>query len=416
MAWQLLVIDGGDEGRFFPLVEEGAVTLGSSRKNTDICLHDLYVARVHCEVECLAGRVLVKDLESPGGTFVNGKKVVETELRSGDVLRIGNSHLRLTPLEAGTNGTLDEVEPVEEAAAQPGKLPHLPPERLTELSGHLLGHFEVGSALGQGYSGAVFRARDQKSGQIVALKVLSPFFPAGDHEMQIFIKAMKVALPVRHPHLITLLGAGKAGPYCWIAREYVEGESLDQVIDRISAGGKLNWKHALRLGVHVGRALDFIHKHRLVHGNLTPKNILVRLTDKVVKVADFLLNKALQNSELQRGILETKLLAELPYLSPEQTTPGGYVDILSDIYCLGASMYARLTGRPPYRGKTPTETLEMIQHAPLTRPAKYQEGIPAPLEKAVLRMLARQQDHRYEAPEQLVAELEAIAEEEQVEI
>jgi serine/threonine protein kinase len=422
MAWQLLVIDGGDEGRFFPLVEDTSVTLGNSRKNTDICLHDLYVARVHCEVSLMGGRILVKDLDSPGGTFVNGNKIVEQEMRTGDVLRIGNSHLRLTPHDASVaEEVIEDAEVVEDAEpeaapAEPGKLPHLPADRLGELTGHLLGHFEVGSLLGTGFAGAVFRANDKKSGQVVALKVLSPQFPANDHEMQVFIKVIKAALPLRHPHLITLLGAGKAGPYCWIAREYIEGESLDQVIQRISTGGKLNWKHALRLGIHVGRALDCIHRCKQVHGNVTPKNILIRLTDKVVKLSDFLLNKALSNSELQRGALQQKLLDELPYLSPEQTSPGGYVDILADIYCLGAAIYARLTGHPPFQGRTAEQTLALIHDGPLIRPSKYQEGIPPPLEKAVLRMLARQQDHRYEKPADVVAVLEEIAEEEEVEV
>src|SRR5262249_13378069 len=95
MAWQLLVIDGADKDRFYPLPEEGLVSIGNSRKNADIVLHDLYVARVHCEIRVADQRVMVTDSDTPGGTFVNGQRIKEQEIRLGDVLRLGNSHLRL---------------------------------------------------------------------------------------------------------------------------------------------------------------------------------------------------------------------------------------------------------------------------------------------------------------------------------
>ena len=160
MAWQLLVIDGGDQGQYFPLWDEGIITLGNSRKNADIVLHDLYVARVHCQIEASADGLVVSDLESPSGTFINGQKIAQPQkLQPGDVLRIGNSHLRLevatdqkagpsdTPAAAPESGTEPEAPA---APSLPPKLPQLPPERLAELSGHNLAHYEVGPVLGTG--------------------------------------------------------------------------------------------------------------------------------------------------------------------------------------------------------------------------------------------------------------------------
>jgi serine/threonine protein kinase len=418
MAWQLLVIDGGDQGRHFPLPDEGKVTLGSSRKNADIALHDLYVARVHCEIVVSVEGLVVSDMESQAGTFVNAQKIAQAQkLLPGDVLRIGNSHMRLeaaTDQQAASKDAAATADAAESPAAPPlpVKLPTLPPERLSELSGHNLAHFEVGPVLGTGHCGVVFRARDRKSDQVVALKVLSPQFPANDVEMAQFVRTMKTLLPLRHSHLVGQFGAGRTGPYFWIAQEYVEGESLAQVLERMGSPGKLTWKHALRLGIHLGRALAFIHSHNLLHGNLTPRNILIRLGDKTVKLSDLMLAKALDGSALQSATLEAKLLSELGYLAPEQAHPDAFVDGLSDIYGLGAVMYARMTGRPPFQGRSPEETLSLIHETPLVKPTEYQSAIPASVEAAVVRMLARRQEERFQTPAELLIELDRIADEE----
>jgi serine/threonine protein kinase len=414
MAWQLLVIDGADKDRFFPLPDEGVVSIGSSRKNADIVLHDLYVARVHAELRIENGRTVAVDLDTPGGTHVNGQKIKEQEIRQGDVLRVGNSHLRLdvyNPDEAGVVEAEEEVYEAEEAVEEKS-----PMERLAELVGQKLGHYEVGSLLGKGHHGMVFRGRDLKTQQVVALKVFSPQFPANDGEMQPFVKTIKLALALQHAHLVKLMGAGKTGPYCWLVQEYVEGESLTQVLERMGTPGKLTWKHGLRLGIHIGQALSFLHKQRHMHGNIAPSNILVRFSDKVVKLNDALISKALEGSALQGAMLKQKLLAEVGYLAPEQTDPGAFQDNSTDIYGLGAVMYARMTCHPPFAGKTPEETITMIRKAKLIRPSEYQESIPEDLEDIVMQMLARRQEERYHRLADVLSDLERFAEEEEVEV
>ncbi len=413
MAKRLLVIDGADHGQSFPIHADGVVTIGNSHRHADICLHDLYVRRVHCQLDVQGDRVVARASDSAAPMTVNGQQVAEQELRFGDVLRVGNTHLRL-----------EEADPDEPAAPPPsaahGKkeftpAPPLPAERLPELTDHVLAHYEIGPVLGRGYCGVVFRARDRKAGHVVALKVLHPEFPKDAGEMQTFASAMRTVLPLRHANLVTLYNAGRTAPYCWLALEYVEGESLAQALDRMNGmPGKLGWKHALRLGVHIGRGLDFIHGHRLQHGNITPRNVLIRLSDKTAKLCDFMLSRALEGSALQAATLEKKLLDELPYMAPEQVDPDAFVDRLADLYALGAVMYARITGRPPFRGESPEETIANIQEAPLTRPRKVQHTVPEALDAAVVKMLARHQEERYQTAAELVADLERIADEEGV--
>jgi serine/threonine protein kinase len=350
----------------------------------------------------------------------------------GDVLRVGNSHLRLEAISA------EEAAAAEAAAEEEGAIgvaggdsgsqdshvaatgsaadveensfrPHPPIEKLLALEGQTLGHFRIGPLLGRGQSGLVFRAVDTRNNNPVALKVLSPDFPASEGEMQRFIKALKTVLPLNHAHLVPLVGAGKTGAYCWIAREYVEGESAARLSQHLKESNRFDLPRICRIALHLGKALYFLHEHRLTHGNVTPRNVLVRQTDKVAKLADLVLNQALEGSGLQKAILGKKLLDELPYMPPEQTDPHDPVTPAADIYSLGAVLYLLLTGQPPFQGPTPRDVLVQIREGKVVRPSKLQKGIPGPFETLVLKMLARRPEDRFPSALELLADVETIA-------
>jgi serine/threonine protein kinase len=228
--------------------------------------------------------------------------------------------------------------------------------------------------------------------------------------MRGFVRAVKTVLPWRHPNLVTVYGTGKTGRFCWIAREYVEGASGGQAAER---AGKPKWRRALRVAVHVGRALDFLYQHHQTHGNVTPQNVLTG-SDKVTKLADLGLSRALGGSRLQRAKLEGKLLAELAYLAPEQMPGGGGVDICTDIYGLGAVVYTLLTGRAPFGGGPPEQTIAQVRDSPPIRPKELKGSTPGRLEGAVLRMLAKHPEDRYLTPAELLADLEPFAQAEGV--
>src|SRR5262249_30975319 len=150
---------------------------------------------------------------------------------------------------------------------------------LAALAGQTLGHYQTMRLLGRGHCGAVYQATHTKTGQVVALKVLAPEFPASQEELERFVEQLKVAQPVRHPNIVSLLGAGKTATHFWIAREFVEGESAAGVIARVADGDKPSWTRAARVAIHLAHALDCLHQHRLVHGNITPRNVLLQATD-----------------------------------------------------------------------------------------------------------------------------------------
>jgi serine/threonine protein kinase len=280
-----------------------------------------------------------------------------------------------------------------------------------------------------GQLGAVFQAQDTKKDQIVALKVVWPEVATDETDKRRFVRAMRTVIPLRHPNLVTVYNAGKTGPFHWIAMEYISGSSLSDVIKRISAttsnpnGPQVRralsqglprgwWLFALRVAVHAGRALQFAHAHQIVHRNITPRNILVREEDKTAKLGDLMLAKALEGPLAEDITHLGEVPGELHYMSPERTFRSEGGDARSDIYSLGATVYALLTGRPPIAGSSLKETLEQIREANPVPPTAYRPSIPVGFEKAILKMLAKRPEDRFQTPAELVRHLERIAEHE----
>ena len=420
LSRRLLVIDGADQGRSFPLNVAGRITIGKSGKHADIVLHDLYVSRVHCELQVDDTSVRVTHIEGDGGTLVNNQKIDEQELRLGDVLRVGNSHLRFE-LDSGkpSMATVVEVETVEVESEEDTELVapiSSPVDALAELENQVLGHFELGAVLGRGLSGMVFHGHLKDSDEPIAVKVLATAFPASDAEQQAFIRAIKVVAPMRHPHLVGVHRVGKSGQYCWIARDYVEGESLAALIDRLKAEDRLGWKRACRVAVHLARLLQFLHQKQVRGIRITPTNVLVETDTKATKLANLMVDGALAGSDLAHLIAEDRLTAELPYRAPEQTDPAAAVDLRTSLYALGAVLYALMAGQPPFTGKTHDEIIKQIREAKLVKPSKFLPEMPAAFETAVLKLLARKPEDRYQSADELLAVIEPLAKQHDIKV
>ena len=225
MPKQLQVISGPDTGRTFQLSDEGAILLGRSRK-TQSPLTDRKVSRVHCQVEADGEQMILTDLDSQSGTSVNGKRVTEHALQPGDIIQIGETKLcyLAQPENLADHSTLVAEGPIAI------KLEKLPPERMHELCGKVISHYDVGPVMGKGTTGVLFQARDFKDERTIGLMVLSPEFTKTDDQKRRFIRAMKSMHAARHPGLVTIHNAGKTGPYCWIAMEHVEDKTRIEAV------------------------------------------------------------------------------------------------------------------------------------------------------------------------------------------
>jgi serine/threonine protein kinase len=405
MGLQLFVTAGPDKGRAFP-VSPGDMLLVGRSKATETRLVDPHVSKVHCRVEWTRKGVLVTDQESTGGTYVNGRRVTEQLINPGDVLRIGQTELRLfdedAPEEDVEEKTLAGFPAATVRPAAPASGP------LEELTGKTLSHYLVGPVVARARTGVVFEAQDTRTNRKVAVKVLMPDLVSNDEEVQRFVRAMRTVLPLRHPNLVAVYGAGKSGTYCWSAMEYVAGESLAQVMARRGKDGVLDWRPALRYAVHVARALDYLHHGAIVHRNVTPRNVLVRGADQVAKLGDVMLAKALEGMMVEKITRQGDIVGDVHYRAPEHAG-GEDGDARSDLYSLGSLTYAVLTGRPPFEGTSAVETLIMIRQADPVKPTHYQPAIPPRLEAAVTKLLQKAPAKRYATAAELIKELEAIA-------
>ena len=186
--------------------------------------------------------------------------------------------------------------------------------------------------------------------------------------------------------------------------EYVAGENLTEVIGRIGVAGMLDWRHAFRVGVHVGRALEYCHNQQVIHRNVTPTNILLEATTKMARLGDLMLAKALEGVLAKQITRPGEIIGDVAYMSPERTRGTEGLDGRSDLYGLGAVLYAMLTGRPPFEG-TLVERITKIRQAEPEKPKKFQMAIPDRFQDVVMKLLAKRPEDRYQTAGERLKEL-----------
>jgi eukaryotic-like serine/threonine-protein kinase len=401
MSFQLLVIEGPDKDCRFTLQEGPDLMLGRS-PSVLYHLHDPTVERSHCQILMDGDHATVVDDDSSAGTFVNGARVRRQSMKVGDVLKVGNTLLRLQQL-GGRNGPQQKARPASESPSQP----EADEGPLAELSGQKLGHYQVGGKLGHGRACAVFKARDANDGRLVALKVLFPELAQQSEEVQSFVQAVKTVLALRHPNLVTLYGAGKSGGYCWVAMELIEGESLIAEVAKVRREGLLDWQPAFQVALQIARVLEYAHEQKLLHGHILPQNIFWRAKDKRAKLGDLVLSQALEKLVLRHRPDSAERDANTGFLAPERLT-GAAGDARSDLYSLGAAVYSLITGQLPGRRRT----VEASTYSPADSAiqAPFPLVVPQRFERVVRKLMARRPTERYPTAADLVGDLERIGE------
>lgn len=401
MQRQLIVVSGPEKGRTFPLSDGQTLTIGRGQaSNTQI--NDPRMSRVHCKIVIDGGKATLTDVGSTGGTRVGQAQITEHELKPGETFRVGETEIRFA-----LDGVQDQATLAGNTAFGRPK-PKPKGKQLQDLVGETLADFQLDSIITMGNSGMVFRGTDIKRNRPVAVKVLTPDFANSDEQKERFVRAMKTMLPIKHPNIVPLYNAGKKGPFCWAAMEYVDGESMTSVIDRIGIEGMLDWRDVWRVAVHVARALNAAAENNIIHRNVTPNNILRRSSDKVCLLGDLVLAKALEGSLAQQVTQPGQLIGDVPYLSPERTRDSSLADHRSDLYSLGATLYALLTGKPPFEGDSLPRLIQQVREAVPKTPKEYQLSINELFQDLVMQLLAKRPEDRYESPRELLKDLDRI--------
>lgn len=243
----------------------------------------------------------------------------------------------------------------------------------------------------------VYLARDLKHHREVALKVLRPELGAmlGDER---FLREVATTARLAHPCILPLFDSGSESGLCWYAMPYFAGKTL---ADRLKDQGALPVPEAVALFRDVASALDYAHRQGVIHRDLKPANVL--LQDGRAVLADF--GIALPIDPRTERLTDTGLSIGTPeYMSPEQAFGERDLDARSDVYALGCVLYEMLAGQPPFTGKTP----QAIARRRLTEPAPpiTSREVPASLETALARALARKPDERFGSVAEFVEAIE----------
>ncbi len=269
----------------------------------------------------------------------------------------------------------------------------------------------MGRPLARSHTGYIFHATDTRRNLPLALKILDPRYVKDEKLVKRFVDAMKTVLPLRHANLIRVYSAGRQTDHLWVAMEYVKaGESLAAVIGRSAHAGRADWRTAVRLGVYLARALDYAHQKKIIHQNVTPQNIVLGRQLPETKLADLMLASALHEDPTEPISAAGTPSEALSYMPPERTDgAGAVVDARTDIYSLAATLYAVLTGQPPFQAPTTHELIDQIrlQCAPPLKAADVE--VAEELQPILRRAMAKRPRDRYETAKQLLKELETIA-------
>jgi serine/threonine protein kinase len=230
--------------------------------------------------------------------------------------------------------------------------------------------------LGRGAMGVTYKAIDVELRRWVALKVISAQHLGDESARLRFLREARAAACLRHPNVASVFHLGRTGENYFYAMEFVDGETLDNVIKR---SGRLEIKLAIEIAAQVAAGLAALHKQNLVHRDIKPSNIMVSLEDggaSTAKIIDLGLAKAVNEPDSPAAISTPGAFAGTPeFASPEQFSGVG-VDTRSDLYSLGVTLWEMVTGHAVFRG-SPAEVMYKHLYTPL--PLEQLKGLPQPI-------------------------------------
>lgn len=272
------------------------------------------------------------------------------------------------------------------------------------MTGHLFGdRYQVGDTLGFGGMSEVHRGRDLRLGRDVAIKVLRADL-ARDPAFQVrFRREAQNAASLNHPAIVAVYDTGETpgegGPIPYIVMEYVDGETLRDLLKR---EGPLQPKRAMEIVADVCAALDFSHRHGIVHRDIKPANIMLTKAG-AVKVMDFGIARAVADGQATMTATAA-VIGTAQYLSPEQAR-GEAVDARSDVYATGCVLFELLTGAPPFTGDSPVAVAYQHVREDPKAPSEVKPGLPRELDAIVLKALNKNPMNRYQTAAEMRSDL-----------
>ena len=369
MQVNLRVLAGPYQGRVFTFDQPDTFLIGRT-DDSHLCLpEDKFFSRHHCLLEVNPPRCLMRDLGSTNGTFVNGQRVSEAFLKSGDRIQGGATVLLVEVNATEPVGAISTSHPsrdeyfsrptivnVEclncgrrdkaEAASTDEHLTFLCEDCRIELkhAPQPIPGYDTIRILGRGGMGSVMLARDQKTGRAVAIKTLLPEFAVSDKAMRRFMREIDVAAALKHSNIVEFLDRGVNNGVVYLVTEFIDGPDAAKFAD--TRGGHLPAQEGLTIISQALAALQHAHAQGYIHRDIKDQNILVSGTwpHITAKLTDFGLAKSFTQSGMSGVTVAGEMAGTLAYMPPEQLKNFRDVKPQSDIYALGMTAYSLLAG------------------------------------------------------------------------
>lgn len=269
-----------------------------------------------------------------------------------------------------------------------------------ENKGQKIGGYLLDERIGKGGMGLVFKAKQLSTDRWVALKVLSPKLSKNQIYTSRFLREAQSAGKLNHANIVSAIDVGQADGYFYFAMELVEGETLKAAIKR---QGFLDERRALEITYYIAHGLEHAHINGLIHRDIKPDNILLD-NEGIPKLADFGLAKAPDDTTVT---LAGTIIGTPDYISPEQAK-GASLDIRSDIYSLGATLYHSVVGRPPFKGETAGVILHLHIHEQAILADEANEAVSPETSKVLEKMMEKDPAKRYQTPTEVIEDLELV--------
>ena len=286
--------------------------------------------------------------------------------------------------------------------ASPCNHTELSPSRILGKDLLTLGDFQLVRKLGEGAMGAVYKAVQGNRKRTVALKILFPHIANNPKLVQRLEREGLVMGKLDHPNIVQAFAIGEAEGCHYIAMEYVSGQSMQKWLLQL---GSLSVPDAVRITLDCAKALAYAHAQNMVHRDIKPDNILMTKTG-IVKVADLGMVKT---HDEDMSLTQTGHAVGTPWYMPiEQARNSKEIDGRSDIYALGCTLYAFLTGHPPFMGRTIVDVIQAKEVGTFAPARQTSVNVPERLDLIIAKMTAKMPKNRYQTCEEVIKDLEGL--------
>src|SRR5689334_1471558 len=422
MQVNLKVTSGPYQGRIFSFTQHDRFLIGRS-PDAHLCLpNDRYFSRNHCLLEMNPPHSYLRDLGSTNGTFLNGHRVQDAFLNSGDRIQCGETVLvvEVTTTAPDLSETTQDASipkrPVlvmveclncgrreqAQASASDEHLTFLCEDCRIELkrSPQAIPGYDMIKVLGRGGMGCVMLGREQRTGRAVAIKTLLPEFAVSDKAMRRFMREIDVAAALKHKNIVEFIDRGTHNGVVYLVTEFVDGADASKLAE--DHGGRLSYEDGISIIAQALDALSFAHAQSYIHRDFKDQNILVAGSSPnlVAKLTDFGLAKSFTQSGLSGVTMAGEMAGTLAYMPPEQLRNFRDVKPQSDIYAVGMTAYSLLTGNLALnlsKNSSVNDTIRAIFEQPAVPLCERVNHIPRPVCEIIDRALAKDPAQRWQS-------------------